>query len=76
MGPSARRVMDSATQLGYDWKPVPKYFDQQRLGGAPMGSYGAPVYEAKWNARMFVDEAISAGATLVTGVKNIGSELV
>ena len=66
MGPSARRVMDSATELGYDWKPIPKYFDQDRLGGAPMGSYGVPTYEAKWNARMFVDEAVSLGATLVT----------
>ncbi len=69
LGPSARRVMDSATELGYDWKPIPKYFDQARLGGAPMGSYGAPVYQAKWNARMFVDEATSLGATLVTGAR-------
>jgi choline dehydrogenase-like flavoprotein len=69
LGPSARRVMDSATELGYDWKPIPKYFDQQRLGGAPMGSYGAPVYQAKWNARMFVDEAVSRGATLVTSAR-------
>jgi choline dehydrogenase-like flavoprotein len=69
MGSSARRVMDAATELGYDWKPIPKYFDQQRLGGAPMGSYGAPSYQAKWNARMFVDEATSLGATLVTSAR-------
>jgi choline dehydrogenase-like flavoprotein len=69
MGPSARRVMDSATELGYDWQPIPKYFDQQRLGGAPMGSYGVPSYQAKWNARMWVEEAVSLGATLVTSAR-------
>jgi choline dehydrogenase-like flavoprotein len=67
MGPKARRIMDSAIELGYDWRPIPKYFDQDRLHGTPMGSYGVPTYQAKWNARMFVEEAISAGARLLTG---------
>jgi choline dehydrogenase-like flavoprotein len=69
LGPSARRVMDSAVELGYDWQPLAKYFDQARLGGAPMGSYGVPAYEAKWNARMWVEEAVSLGATLLTGAR-------
>jgi choline dehydrogenase-like flavoprotein len=67
MGPKARRIMNSAIELGYDWKPLPKYFDQDRLQGSPMGSYGVPTYEAKWNARVFVEEAVSLGATLLTG---------
>ncbi len=67
MGPKARRIMDSAIELGYDWKPLPKFFDPDRLQGPPMGSYGAPTYQAKWNARMFVEEAASLGATLLTG---------
>ncbi len=37
MGPKARRIMESAIELGYDWKPLPKYFDQDRLQGPPMG---------------------------------------
>jgi choline dehydrogenase-like flavoprotein len=69
MGPKARRIMESAVELGYEWKPLPKYFDQDRLDGRPMGSYGVPTYQAKWNARMFVDEAASLGATVVTGAK-------
>jgi choline dehydrogenase-like flavoprotein len=69
MGPKARRIMDSAIELGYDWKPIPKYFDQDRLQGAPMGSYGVPTYQAKWNARMFVEEAVSLGARLLTGAR-------
>jgi choline dehydrogenase-like flavoprotein len=32
-----------------------------------MGSYGVPTYPAKWNARMFVEEALSQGAALLTG---------
>ncbi len=67
MGPAARRLMESANDLGYAWRPLPKFYDQARLGGPPMGSYGAPSYEAKWNARMFVDEAVALGATLLTG---------
>ncbi len=59
--------MESAIELGYDWKPIPKYFDQDRLQGSPMGSYGVPTYEARWNARMWVEEAVSLGATLLTG---------
>ncbi len=67
MGPAARRILESANDLGYAWFPLPKFFDQTLLGAPPMGSYGAPAYEAKWNARMFVDEAVARGATLLTG---------
>jgi len=67
MGPLARRIMDSAQELGYAWNPLPKFLRRDRLGdGHAMGFYGAPSYEAKWNARMFVDEAIEHGATLIT----------
>jgi choline dehydrogenase-like flavoprotein len=34
-----------------------------------MGFYGAPSYEAKWNARMWVDEAVARGAVLETGAR-------
>jgi choline dehydrogenase-like flavoprotein len=70
IGPLATRIMQSARQLGYAWNPLPKFLDPERLdGGPPMGFYGAPSYEAKWNARMFVDEATASGATLLTGAK-------
>ena len=67
IGPLATRIMESARDLGFAWNPLPKFLRQNRLGGGPvMGFYEAPAYEAKWNARMFVDEAIEGGATLVT----------
>jgi choline dehydrogenase-like flavoprotein len=67
IGPLATRIMESARDLGYAWNPLPKFLRQEWLGGGPaMGFYGAPAYEAKWNARMFVDAALEGGATLVT----------
>ena len=67
MGPLATRIMNSARELGYAWNPLPKFLRQDRFGGGRvMGFYEAPAYEAKWNARMFVEEAIEGGATLVT----------
>ncbi len=43
MGPKARRIMNSAIQLGYDWKLLPKYFDQDRAQiQRTMGGPGRP----------------------------------
>lgn len=67
IGPLGTRIMQSARELGHEWNPLPKFLDPERLGdGRMMGFYGAPSYEAKWNARMFVEEATAGGATLVT----------
>ncbi len=68
-GPAARRIMEAATGLGYDWKPLPKFLDPALIGGPVMGSYGAPSYAAKWNARKAVDDAVAAGAMLLTGAQ-------
>ncbi len=70
IGPLGTRIMQSARELGLEWNPLPKFIDQTKLTGGPvMGFYSAPSYEAKWNARMYIDEAIADGATLVTGAK-------
>lgn len=63
MGPRARLVMDSAREIGMDWQPLPKFVDQAVLRRDGLGAYGA----ARWNARRFVDDAVAAGARLVTG---------
>ncbi len=63
MGPRARLVMDSARDLGFDWQPLPKLVDQGVLRRDGLGAWGA----ARWNARRFVDDAVAAGARLVTG---------
>ncbi|MBX5481986.1 MAG: GMC family oxidoreductase [Myxococcaceae bacterium] len=66
LGPAARRILQSAADLGFDWRPLPKFLNQSRLGGRLMGTYGAPTYDAKWTARVFVSEAVARGATLIT----------
>ncbi len=62
MGPRAGRLMDSAQALGLDWQPIPKFVDQDLLRREGLGAYGA----ARWTARSFVDDAVGAGARLVT----------
>jgi choline dehydrogenase-like flavoprotein len=69
MGPMATRIMSSARELGYEWQKLPKFIYQDRcLAGCWKCSYGCP-YGAKWNARMFIDEAVSDGAVLLNGAK-------
>jgi choline dehydrogenase-like flavoprotein len=59
VGPKAKRIMESAVDLGYDWQKLEKYVDLEKCDGT------VP-YEARWNARRFVDEARRRGATLKT----------
>ena len=60
LGPRARRVLDSARDLGFDWQPLPKFVDQAVLRRDGWAA-------ARWTARRFVDDAVAAGARLVTG---------
>ncbi len=69
VGPAARLMMDSALDLGYEWKKLNKfiYQDKCRLGCTKC-SYGCP-YDAKWTARNYVEEATANGADLINGAK-------
>ncbi len=69
MGPMANKISASALDLGYDWKKINKFIFQDKCKtGCWRCAYGCP-YDAKWNARNFVDEAVKNGATLVNGAK-------
>ena len=69
LGPMASRIMDSARDLGYDWKPLPKFVYQDKCRtDCDKCTLGCP-YGAKWNARMYVDQAIEDGATLIDHAK-------
>jgi len=69
MGPGARRMMESALDLGYDWKPLNKFIFQDKCRpGCAKCTYGCP-YGAKWTARNYVEEATTGGAELVNGAK-------
>ncbi len=67
--PMARRMMDSARALGYDWKKLDKFMYQDRWRpGFGFGYYGDR-HEVKWSAKMYIDEAVRRGAVLLNRAK-------
>jgi choline dehydrogenase-like flavoprotein len=69
VGPMARRVMDSAQSLGYQWEKLDKFMFQDRWKPEyAFGHYGDP-YHVKWSARMYVDEALVNGAEIINYAK-------
>src|SRR5882672_1449954 len=59
-GPRAKILAEAALELGHDWRPVPKFVDQEALAAAGPSGYGA----ARWTARQFLREAVAAGAVV------------
>ncbi|MBU3916528.1 GMC family oxidoreductase N-terminal domain-containing protein, partial [bacterium] len=69
MGPGAKRIMESAQELGYAWNKLPKFIDQEKCEAQCWKcTWGCPT-GAKWSARMFVEEAAQNGAELVNGAR-------
>ena len=67
--PMVRKIQSSARQLGYDWKPLDKFMDQDKWqSGQDFGYYGDSS-GVKWNAGMFVNQARQSGAVLITKAK-------
>ncbi|TRZ50696.1 GMC family oxidoreductase [bacterium] len=65
IGPMAGRIAQSARDLGYDWQKLNKFVYQDKCrANCDKCGLGCPYY-AKWNARMFVQEATDKGATLL-----------
>ncbi|WP_438426446.1 GMC family oxidoreductase N-terminal domain-containing protein [Aquimarina macrocephali] len=58
IGGQAKRLGESARQLGYDWEKKLMLIDQSKFNHK---NY----YEVKWKARVFVEEALRNGAVLV-----------
>ena len=66
IGPFARRIMDSARDLGHDWRKVPKLAYQEHCRpNCDRCMLGCP-HGAKWSARNFVDDAKAHGAMVVS----------
>jgi len=65
IGPMAKRIAQSALDLGYNWQKLNKFIYQDKCRAAcDKCDLGCP-YGAKWNARMYVQEAMDKGATLL-----------
>ena len=61
IGPVAQKIRESAVNLGYDWRKLDKFIDQDLCapGHFPFG--------AQWNATCYVNDAVESGAVLLTG---------
>jgi len=67
VGPAARRIMESAQDLGYAWHKLPKIVYQEKCRlNCDKCTMGCP-YGAKWTSRMYIDEALGRGSSLLTG---------
>ncbi|WP_432474245.1 GMC family oxidoreductase N-terminal domain-containing protein [Amphritea sp. HPY] len=69
VGPLAKQIKSSALSMGLDWRNLQKftYLDKCRAH-CHRCAYGCP-YDAKWNARMYLDQAIESGAKLFLKAK-------
>jgi choline dehydrogenase-like flavoprotein len=65
MGPMAKRIMESAQDLGYQWKKLDKLMYQDRWKPDHRFSHYGDPHRVKWSARAYIEEAIAHGAELV-----------
>ena len=66
LGPATYRIMASARDLGYPWEKLPKMVYQEKCRkNCDKCTMGCP-YGAKWTSRLYIDQAISHQATLLT----------
>jgi choline dehydrogenase-like flavoprotein len=74
-GPFAGRIMASARDLGYGWNKLKKFvYVEKCRPDCDKCIYGCP-HGAKWTARMYAEEAVGLGATLINGAR-VGRVLV
>ncbi len=65
VGPMSKRIMESARELGYDWRKLEKFiYQDRRKAEYPFSHYGDP-HGVKWSARMYIEEALKNGAELI-----------
>jgi choline dehydrogenase-like flavoprotein len=69
IGPMSMRLMDSAQSLGYNWNKLDKIMYQDKWKPEyKFGHYGDP-HRVKWSARMYIEQAVANGATLINNAK-------
>jgi len=66
IGPGARRVWEAATDLGIPFEKQYRHIDFSRCQAGSDGCINGCRLGAKWTARVFADQAIENGATLLT----------
>jgi len=77
LGEASKSIMEAGNRLGQEWEPMPKLLDVTRfrngLSAGARTSLGLN-YGERWTARDYVQQAVKAGATLLTGgIRNVVS---
>ena len=68
IGRGTRLFLDAAEELGLNVSKMPKAIREEDCIQCGKCAFGCPV-DAKWSAKDFVDEAVEAGATLITNAE-------
>jgi len=66
IGEGARVIMEAARAEGLDWHPLPHFIEWDRCGARCRKLFAGSAKGAKWTARVYVEEALAAGARLKT----------
>jgi ferredoxin len=64
----SRRIREAAGDLGYEFKPMPKYLNQSRCTKCHKCLYGCK-FDAKWDTRVWLREAEQHGTDLLYNTK-------
>lgn len=70
IGKGTQLFLDAASELGLEVSKMPKAIREDECIQCGRCAFGCPV-DAKWTAKDFVDEAVEAGATLITDAEVI-----
>jgi choline dehydrogenase-like flavoprotein len=68
MGPATRKIVKAGENLGYFMEPMPKFIDFSKCNKCGLCIWGCKL-GAKWDATMFINEALDNGATIVSDFK-------
>lgn len=71
IGRGTQLFLDAASELGLEVSKMPKAIREDDCIQCGRCAFGCPV-DAKWTAKDFVDEAVEAGATLITDAEVTG----
>jgi choline dehydrogenase-like flavoprotein len=69
MGPMSLKIMESARDLGYDWKKIDKFMHQDKWRPGNKFGYFGDINGVKWTSREYVEKALSNKATLIDRAK-------
>ena len=68
MGSATHKIVEAGRNLGFFMEPMPKFIDFSKCNNCGLCIWGCKI-GAKWDATMFIKEALDNGATLISDFK-------